>query len=459
LQDIKTRNILKGTIKKLDKSIEHARHTTIKVKEDINNNETAGEYAGNKVSNTTHSVINYGTNTLKKHGKQSVINTKNNIKIAKHAIKSDIKSIKTSKSTSNAVIRTTKNMTKNSKRATEVLRESAKKTANAIRTVTKATISTVKAVIAGTQALITFLIAGGSIALIIIIIICLIGLLCSSIFGIFFSSQKTNTGIVVATDYKTMNMVVADINKEFMDKLKEVENSNSYDDYDITSNRAEWKNILAVYTVKVNNGNNATDAITLSDEKVQILKSVFWDMNTISYITKNEDREITTYDTDNNPIITKINQKILHITITSKTVDKMADIYNFTTEQKKQLQELLSDKYANLWNSVIYGVSVGNSDIVQIAVSQIGNVGGEPYWSWYGFKSRVEWCACYVSWCASECGYIDAGIIPKFAGVPQGIAWFKACDLWKDGGVIPQEGDIVFFDWDGDNSRRSCWHC
>lgn len=61
----------------------------------------------------------------------------------------------------------------------------------------------------------------------------------------------------------------------------------------------------------------------------------------------------------------------------------------------------MNEKYASNWSSLIYGT--GNSDIVNVAISQIGNVGGEPYWSWYGFESRVEWCACFVSWCANEC--------------------------------------------------------
>lgn len=67
---------------------------------------------------------------------------------------------------------------------------------------------------------------------------------------------------------------------------------------------------------------------------------------------------------------------------------------------------------------------IGNQTIVQVALSQEGNVGGQPYWSWYEFDSRVEWCACFVSWCADQCGYIDAEIIPKFAFCSDGAAGF-----------------------------------
>lgn len=86
--------------------------------------------------------------------------------------------------------------------------------------------------------------------------------------------------------------------------------------------------------------------------------------------------------------------------------------------------------------------------IVEVAASQIGNVGGEPYWSWYGFPERVEWCACFVSWCANQCGYIDAGTFPKFSGCINGMNWFKERDQWASNSIIPTPGMIIFFDWE-----------
>lgn len=86
--------------------------------------------------------------------------------------------------------------------------------------------------------------------------------------------------------------------------------------------------------------------------------------------------------------------------------------------------------------------------IVEVAASQIGNVGGEPYWRWYGFTERVEWCACFVSWCANQCGYINAGIIPKFSGCEIGVSWFKQRSQWADRSITPEPGMIIFLDWD-----------
>lgn len=101
------------------------------------------------------------------------------------------------------------------------------------------------------------------------------------------------------------------------------------------------------------------------------------------------------------------------------------------------------------------GSGAGSDNIVQVAASQLGNVGGRPYWSWYGFGSRVEWCACFVSWCADQCGYIEAGIIPKFAAcTSQGVPWFRNHGLWQSGGgsYVPKAGDIIFFNWSGSKS-------
>ena len=85
--------------------------------------------------------------------------------------------------------------------------------------------------------------------------------------------------------------------------------------------------------------------------------------------------------------------------------------------------------------------------IVDVALSQLGNVGGEPYWSWYGFTNHVEWCACFVSWCADQCGYLDSGTYPKFSGCVFGMQWFQQRGLWLGGSAEPVPGMLIFFDW------------
>ena len=91
--------------------------------------------------------------------------------------------------------------------------------------------------------------------------------------------------------------------------------------------------------------------------------------------------------------------------------------------------------------------------IVNAAMPQIGNQGGEPFWTWYGFSSRVDWCAIFVSWCEDQCGYIDAKTAPSFALVSDGSNWFMDRGQWLEPTETPQAGDLIFFDWEQDKSR------
>ena len=95
-------------------------------------------------------------------------------------------------------------------------------------------------------------------------------------------------------------------------------------------------------------------------------------------------------------------------------------------------------------------VKDGNQDIAALAYSQLGNEGGRPYWTWYGFDYRIEWCACFVSWCAAHCGYTQSGDIPIFISCKIGIDWFKEHNQWKGKNYKPVTGDYIFFDWEGD---------
>ena len=100
----------------------------------------------------------------------------------------------------------------------------------------------------------------------------------------------------------------------------------------------------------------------------------------------------------------------------------------------------------------------GGQAMVEVALTQVGNVGGQPYWTWYGYNYRVEWCAIFVSWCAEQCGYIDAGLIPRFEGVRPGAEWFKERGQWQGRDYAPRPGDIIFFDWENDGLARPCGH-
>ena len=231
----------------------------------------------------------------------------------------------------------------------------------------------------------------------------------------------------------------------------------TYDELEMSGSRAVWPEVLAVYAVKTTTDpDDPQEVATVDDAKKAILKDIFWQMNEISsHIERKPGKIITETDDGHGNIvetITTVTHTYLYITVSHKTAEEMANRFNFNADQRQQLSELLAEENRSMWSAVLYGIYSGDDAIVTVALSQIGNVGGQPYWSWYGFNSRVEWCACFVSWCANECGYIDSGVIPKFAGCVNGVQWFKDRGQWQDGSFEPSAGQIIFFDWDNKGS-------
>lgn len=92
----------------------------------------------------------------------------------------------------------------------------------------------------------------------------------------------------------------------------------------------------------------------------------------------------------------------------------------------------------------------GNQQIVTIAKGEIGASDGQKYWSWYGFSSYQEWCACFVSWCGEQAGLIESGAMPRFSLCSDGMSWFQSQGKWQAAGSTPTAGSLVFFDWGGD---------
>ena len=381
---------------------------------------------------------------------------------AKGTVKTASKSIKTAEKTAKASIKTTQQAAKAAQRTAQATARAAKATAHAARAAAraavaaakvaaKATIAAVKAIIAATKALIAAIAAGGWIAVLVIVIICLIGLLIGSCFGIFFSGEDSGSGY-------TMQNVVQEINDDYQQQIDTTKANLSHDVLEMSGSRAVWPEVLAVYAVKTTTDpDNPQEVATMDDSKKAILTDIFWEMNQISSRTETRTETVITETDDGNGNIveteTTVTQTYLYITVSHKTAEEMAAQYGFDEEQKEQLAELLAEENRSLWSAVLYGIYTEDGAIVSVALSQVGNVGGEPYWSWYGFSGRVEWCACFVTWCANECGYIDTGVIPKYAGCVNGVQWFKDRGQWMDGSAEPAPGMIIFFDWDDENGQ------
>ena len=385
--------------------------------------------------------------TAKSTGKAAVKTTQKTIKTAEQTARTTIKTTQTAAKTAQKTARAT---AKAAKTAAQTARAAAKATAAGIKAAVKATAAAVKAIVAGTKALIAAIAAGGWIAVVVIIVICLIGLIVGSCFGIFFSGEDSGTG-------QTMRQAVQEINADYQSQIDTTRATIIYDELEMSGSRAVWPEVLAVYAVKTTTDpDDPQEVATVDNAKKAILKDIFWRMNELSSRTESKTEEVITETDDGHGNIvettTTVTRTYLYITVSHKTADEMADLYGFNEEQRQQLSELLAEENNSLWSAVLYGISVGDGEIVTVALSQVGNVGGQPYWSWYGFDGRVEWCACFVSWCANECGYIDSGVIPKFAGCVNGVQWFKDRGQWQDGSFEPSAGQIIFFDWDNKGS-------
>ena len=370
---------------------------------------------------------------------------KGNVKTAAHSIKTAERSsagIKTSQRAA-AQTKAAAKAAKQSARRVQTARAKAQAAARTAKQAAKVTAKAIKAAIAAAKALATALLAGGWVAVLVAVVICLIGLLVGSCFGIFFSGEDTGTG-------QTIRTAIAQVNQEYQEKLEELQASHPHDTLEITGSQAAWKEVLAVYAVKTTTDSQGQDVASMTEEKCQLLAEVFWEMNQLS--ARVETRTEITEGEEDESVKTEVT--VLVISVSHKTAQEMAEQLSFDANQKEQLRELLSPKYDDLWNELLYGVALGggNGDLVAVAQSQVGNVGGAPYWSWYGFSSRVEWCAIFVSWCAEQCGLLDSGALPKFSGVGTGVNWFQSRGRWLPGSATPEPGMLIFFKWYGSDS-------
>ena len=305
-----------------------------------------------KVSGTTQRQQTKGTiktaDRADKTIKQSARSTrKAGIKTAEKTAKSSQKAVKTAEKTSKTAIKTTQATAKAAQKSAQAAAKTAQKTAQAARatahaaaTAAKAVAAAVKAIIAGVKELIAAIAAGGWVAVVAIVLICLIGLILISPFGIFFSGSNRDDGAVSAS------AAVAQVNYEFASRLEALQDGD-YDDIVIEGSMADWPEVLAVFAVRVAGSEDvdATDVATLDPARVAKLTAVFWDMNSISSEVETIDHPDSDPDDD---VDDNWTERILHITISAKTAEEMKTQCRFSEKQKTMLDELLENRDALL---------------------------------------------------------------------------------------------------------------
>lgn len=317
---------------------------------------------------------------------------------------------------------------------TQKMKAAAKASAKAIQETAKATAASGRMAIASVS-------AGAGILIFIVILVVLIGAISSSPYGIFLSDGSAN-------DNTSIQEAVEVLSDEYVKKLNRVRLSADYDKMEVTGENPVWQEVIAIYAVKVAaDPDSAQEVVTVDEIKMKELRNIFWDMYKIESIVETSDDSTTSTEesTDSTSIET-----ILKVTILKKSPEELAKEYRFTEEQITKVNELIQLE-ESLWWGTLYGVHSPELKILATAANEIGNLYGEKYWDWYGFEERVDWCACFVSWCGAKCRYIQAGTYPQFSACGKGMNWFKEHGLWEERDYVPEPGNIIFFSWDDED--------
>lgn len=551
MADIKTRDAVKGTIKTIDKAAiasERMKSAYAKTKEKAEQGyyaeeNSATEYAADKISHTADRVKDEGIHQFNKQGQKSVQTTKENIvkakdkvsdfkqkramkaaeqkkaqaaaerngsqirhgtvsrspapdapangksqliktrqqgkktikstaqnaektvkSTAKGTVKVAEKGVKTAQATSKTAIKTTeqtvkaaqktaKASAKAAQKAAQAAKATAKAAAEATKATVKATIAAVKAIIAGTKALVSALIAGGWIAVVIILIVVLLG--CAvSLFG---GGSESTSYTPVSAEVEAYTPLIQKYAKqygipEYVELIKAVMMQES-GGRGLDPMQAAEGSFNTRYPHEPNGIQDPEYSIQCG---VQELKAALISAEVENPIDMERIKlALQGYNFGNGYI---------SWAKTNYGGYSYANAVEFSTMQAQRLgwEKYGDTQYpAHVLRYYPYGrafTSGGNQAIVEVALTQLGNEGGQPYWSWYGFDGRVEWCACFVSWCADQCGYLESGIVPKFSLCSDGVDWFNGNGQWQGKDYEPKAGDIIFFDWSNDGQDGDADH-
>ena len=236
----------------------------------------------------------------------------------------------------------------------QVLRDTAIKTAKVAKEAGK---KVLRAIAAAAEKLVAAIGAGGAAAVSVVVVILLVGMLFASPLGILFAGEDTGTEIKIPD-------AVATLNGEFTDEIYRIMEDHPYDELDLQEGMEaamlqNWRNVLAVYAVKVSTDEeHGLDVMTMDEEKLQLLREIFFDANKLEY-------ELTTRTVDGEQITT------LHISAQIKDAMQMADEYSFTAQQREMLEELLKPDYDDIFLSLIGNYQPGGTPIGPVDISDI----------------------------------------------------------------------------------------
>ena len=293
--------------------------------------------------------------------------SKRSLDASAKSIKKADKTVKTAKNTVKTTASTTKKTAEVAKRTKQTAQATVRVTIKTVKVAAKVVVEAGKAVIAGAKSIGAIIVGGGVPAVVVIIILCLIGAIGGTCFGIFLANDETTE------TNKTMSQAISELTSEHYANLTSMKASYTYDLLEVQGNTSIiWKDVLAVYAVKTTSGDNPLEVVTLDDEKMELLRGIMKDMNKMTGVVIPKVVAETTVTTDENgnsiKTTTYVTKTVLTVSILQLSVDEISALYNFNDEQKALLEELMSDEYSDLWGELL-GAS---GQIIQSGSSFVG---------------------------------------------------------------------------------------
>ena len=416
---------------------------------------TVGEQAGKKGAQ----IRELPKQTVKtaERGERTIKTVNASVKTSgKAAVKGTGRTIKTAERTGRSAVRTTEMAARTAgqgaraavvttQRTAVAARQAAIAAVQTAKAAVKAAAAAVKAVIAATKALVSAILAGGWIVVLILVIVILFGALFSMVGG-----SNSSTVTPVSAEVEAYEPLIRQYARqygieEYVELIKAVMMQESGGQGTDPMQASE----CGYNTRYPNTPNGITDPEYSIDVGIQNLAACLREAGVENPVDMNH-----------------IKLALQGYNYGNGYISWAKENYGgYTYANAVEFSEMIAER--NGWSSYgdkeyvshvlryyVFGripTGTGSQAIVQVALTQEGN-GGDTYWSWYGFAQREEWCACFVSWCADQCGYIEAGVIPKFSLCSAGMEWFESRGQFMDGSYVPSSGDLVFFDWGNDGS-------
>ena len=266
----------------------------------------------------------------------------------KNAAKGTKNAVKGAKTTAKAAVKGTKAAVKGTVKAAQLIKKAAIATAKFVKVAVKAIIAAAKAVVAAIKGIIAAIVAGGWVAVLIIVIIVIVALVVGSVYAIFVPAE--DSGITIFS-------VKSELEREYHQRQAELITNCQYDILNYEGDIAAWDEMIAVYAVKLNLGDEPQEVATFDEDKAAELKAIFWDMNSISLRTESRTTTVTRYETNADGELVEVQEDVTMIILTvvtdSMSADEISDEYGFSTKQDTMLDELLSEENSDLWAGIL----------------------------------------------------------------------------------------------------------